>query len=78
MANKNSKSSTATQNPVTSEYPKMQTKFEAYTGSEPYLFISYSHKDTKTVYPILDALHDKKYRIWYDDSCEIGNDFRRE
>lgn len=78
MANKNSKSSTATQNPVTSEYPKMQTKFEAYTGSEPYLFISYSHKDTKTVYPILDALHDKKYRIWYGDSCEIGNDFRDE
>ena len=45
------------------EYPLIQTKFEAYTGPEPYLFVSYSHRDTAQVYPILDALHDKKYRI---------------
>lgn len=57
---------------------EMQTKFEAYTGEEPYLFVSYSHKDIATVYPILDALYDRKYRIWYDDSCENGNDFRDE
>lgn len=56
----------------------IQTKFEAYTGNEPYLFVSYSHRDTEIVYPILDALHDKKYRIWYDESCENGNDFRDE
>lgn len=55
-----------------------QTKFEAYTGDEPYIFISYSHKDTEKVYPILDALYDRKYRIWYDESCETGNDFRDE
>ena len=59
-------------------YVDMQTKFEAYTGDEPYLFISYSHKDTAKVYPILDALYDCKYRIWYDESCETGNDFRDE
>ncbi len=56
----------------------MQTKFEAYTGEEPYLFVSYSHRDTAKVYPILDALYDRKYRIWYDESCETGNDFRDE
>jgi len=56
----------------------IQTKFEAYTGKEPYLFVSYSHRDTAKVYPILDALYDKKYRIWYDESCENGNDFRDE
>lgn len=60
------------------EFPLIQTKFEAYTGGEPYLFVSYSHRDTAKVYPILDALHDKKYRIWYDESCENGNDFRDE
>lgn len=54
------------------------TKFEAYTGDEPYLFVSYSHRDSEKVYEILDALHDKKFRIWYDDSCENGNDFRDE
>ena len=56
----------------------VNTKFEAYTGNEPYLFVSYSHRDTMTVFPILDALHDCKYRIWYDESCENGNDFRDE
>lgn len=40
--------------------------------------MSYSHKDTAAVYPILDALYDRKYRIWYDESCENGNDFRDE
>ncbi len=56
----------------------IQTNFEAYTGNEPYLFVSYSHSDTAVVYPVLDALHDRKYRIWYDESCENGNDFRDE
>ncbi len=54
------------------------TKFEAYTGNEPYLFVSYSHRDTEKVFPILDALYDRKYRLWYDESCETGNDFRNE
>ena len=60
------------------EFPEIHTKFEAYVGQEPYLFISYSHRDTAQVYPILDLLHDRKYRIWYDESCENGNDFRDE
>ncbi len=60
------------------DFIEMQTKFEAYRGEEPYLFVSYSHRDTAKVYPILDALYDRKYRIWYDESCENGNDFREE
>ena len=63
---------------VPAVYSQMRTKFEAYTGNEPYLFVSYSHKDTAAVYPILDALYERKYRIWYDESCENGNDFRDE
>lgn len=59
-------------------FEKINTKFEAYTGDEPYLFISYSHRDTKQVFPILDALYDRRYRLWYDESCENGNDFRDE
>ena len=54
------------------------TKFEAYKGEEEYLFVSYSHRDCDKVYKVLDALHDMKYRIWYDESCEVGNDFRDE
>lgn len=59
-------------------FSTLQTKFEAYTGKEPYIFVSYSHRDTEKVYPILDALYDRKYRIWYDESCETGSDFRDE
>ena len=60
------------------DFYDIQTKFEAYTGEEPYLFVSYSHRNIDKVYPILDMLHDRKYRIWYDESCETGNDFRDE
>lgn len=59
-------------------FSDIQTKFDAYSGDEPYLFVSYSHRDIDQVYPILDALYDRKYRIWYDESCENGNDFREE
>ncbi len=70
---------TTKKNPAEIEgYVDMQTKFEAYIGKEPYLFVSYSHRDTAKVYPILDALYDRKYRLWYDESCETGNDFRDE
>lgn len=89
MAVKNGKSIAAESEPaaiapVTNEAAsregdaQIKTKFEAYTGDEPYLFVSYSHRDVEQVYPILDALHDRKYRIWYDESCENGNDFREE
>lgn len=60
------------------EYSARVTKFKAYTGKEPYLFISYSHRDTEKVYETLDDLYDKRFRIWYDESCETGNDFRDE
>ena len=67
-----------TATPAAPEFPVIKTKFEAYTGSEPFLFVSYSHRDTEKVYHILDLLYDHKYRIWYDESCETGNDFRDE
>ena len=63
---------------IKEEIGNVQTKFEAYVGKEPYLFVSYSHRDTEIVYPVLDALYDRKYRLWYDESCENGNDFRDE
>lgn len=63
---------------VEEDWIDVKTNFDAYVGREPYLFISYSHRDSSKVYPILDALNEKKYRIWYDESCENGNDFRDE
>lgn len=62
----------------TEGYVERQTKFEAYTGKEPYLFVRCSHRDTAKVYPVLDALYECKYRLRYDESCETGNDFHDE
>ena len=41
MENQNNKK---TSGAVKEEFPLIQTKFEAYNGNEPYLFVSYSHR----------------------------------
>jgi len=44
----------------------------AYKGKEPYIFISYSHKDAKVVLPILEGMQNQGYRIWFDGGIEAG------
>lgn len=48
---------------------------EAYDGSDPYLFISYSHLDSTLVFPEILYLHDQGYRIWYDEGIDPGNEW---
>lgn len=48
---------------------------EAYRGSEPYIFISYAHKDSEIVYPILNNLNEMGYHIWYDEGIDPGNEW---
>ena len=45
----------------------MADTFEPYEGTDPYIFISYGRKDKDRVFPLLDALHDRGYRIWRDE-----------
>lgn len=47
----------------------------AYKGSKPYIFVSYAHKDSQTVVPILDAMQKKGYRIWFDQGIEAGTEW---
>jgi len=49
-----------------------------YNGTEPYIFISYSHANTGAVNKILNRLDKERFRLWYDDTMEIGDDFREE
>ena len=56
----------------------IKMNLDSYEGSEPYIFISYSHADTEAVYSILKLIDREKYRFWYDDTMEIGEDFREE
>lgn len=45
----------------------MDIPFEAYRGSEPYMFVSYAHKDNQVIYAEIKRLHTAGYRIWYDE-----------
>ena len=50
----------------------------SYDGDEPYIFVSYSHVDVPKVREILKRIDKEKFRYWYDDTMEIGEDFRVE
>ena len=46
-----------------------------YDGNENYIFISYAHKDSETVVPILEALQTNGFRLWYDLGIEAGTEW---
>jgi hypothetical protein len=48
----------------------------AYSGTEPFIFVSYCHKDWRQVYPTISCLNAKGYRVWYDDGIQGGDDWR--
>lgn len=50
----------------------------SYEGEEPYLFVSYSHANAEEVNHVLQILDREKFRLWYDDTMEVGDDFREE
>ena len=54
----------------------MQTSnVRAYEGKEPYIFISYAHKDSARVLPILAQLQSRGYRVWYDEGIAPGSEW---
>ena len=46
-----------------------------YKGNEPYIFISYAHKDSDRVLPIIESLAEKGFRVWYDAGIEAGTEW---
>ncbi len=38
----------------------------AYAGNEPYIFVSYAHKDSDKAFPFIAALQKKGYNVWFD------------
>ena len=54
----------------------MKAEFTPYDGNAPYLFVSYSHKDTRKIIPILNALHNAGYVICYDKGITGGRKWR--
>ena len=48
---------------------------QIYEGTENYIFISYSHKDSATVMPIVQGLANANFRVWYDAGIEAGSEW---
>lgn len=46
-----------------------------YDGDEPYIFISYSHKDYKSVWRLIEQIQKRGYRIWYDEGIIPGTEW---
>lgn len=53
----------------------MRSRAIPYEGSEPYIFLSYCHKDKEVIYPILDQFAQNNYRVWYDDGNIAGSNW---
>lgn len=49
--------------------------FKPYKGFEPYIFISYNHRDKDIVFRIITDLHNRGYRVWYDNAIPSGDYF---
>lgn len=47
----------------------------AYQGSEPYAFISYSHKDKGEVFPVIRAMQENGYNIWFDEGITPASEW---
>ncbi len=53
----------------------IEPPFSAYMGEDPYLFVSYTHKDKADVYPIIQNLYKNGLNIWYDEGIPLSTDW---
>lgn len=52
--------------------------FEAYDGDDPYIFVSYAHKDSEKIFKEISFLHEKGYNIWYDEGIGASSEWPEE
>ena len=43
-----------------------------YEGMEPFIYVSYSHRDSEKVHQIIDGMCNQGYRVWWDDGILAG------
>lgn len=53
----------------------MSVFFRPYEGKRPYLFISYSHRDSEKVLDAITRLDHRRLRLWYDEGIPAGSDW---
>jgi len=47
----------------------------AYEGDQPFIFLSYSHRDILQVEPIIQGLQQLGYRVWFDRGLHGGDQY---
>ena len=52
--------------------------YPAYDGNDPYMFVSYAHRDAAIVFPELRNFQDQGYNVWYDEGIAPGNEWPEE
>ncbi len=53
----------------------MRCNAKPYQDKEPYFFVSYCHKDSHRVFPIIERLARKGFRLWYDEGIQAGSEW---
>ena len=46
-----------------------------YEGTDSYIFVSYAHKDSEKIYPLLTGMKENGFRVWYDAGIEAGTEW---
>lgn len=46
-----------------------------YEGTDPYAFVSYSHKDKNEVFEVIRMMQEAGYRIWYDEGIDPASEW---
>ncbi len=54
----------------------MKKPFATYAGDDPYLFVSYAHRDQEIVYREMAWLHEAGFNLWYDEGIGLGSVWR--
>lgn len=55
----------------------MSRFFKPYEGKRPYLFVSYSHRQSDEVVDTIRLLHERRWRVWYDEGIPAGSDWSK-
>ncbi len=53
----------------------MSEFFKPYEGTRPFFFTSYAHRQSAQVVDTIRILHEKGYRLWYDEGIPAGSDW---
>lgn len=53
----------------------MKTCLRPYEGTQPYIFVSYAHRNDAAVLEIIGTLQSRGFRVWYDEGIEAGSEW---